>query len=66
MTSTPTYHALNMRLTAGFAVLLVLLAVLLYWKIQAGYEAARAAAYTQTKSFARAMSVQRVRTLPAK
>ncbi|WP_332875696.1 sensor domain-containing diguanylate cyclase [Massilia sp. S19_KUP03_FR1] len=56
MTSTPTYRAFRARLVAGFALLVVLLAVLLYSKIQAGYDAARAAAYTQTKSFANAMS----------
>jgi diguanylate cyclase (GGDEF)-like protein len=56
MTSTPTYRAFKARLIAGFALLVVLLAVLMYWKIQAGYDATRAAAYTQTRSFARAMS----------
>lgn len=56
MTGTPTYSAFRTRLIAGFTLLVALLAVLLYWKIHSGYDAARTAAYTQTKSFAQAMS----------
>ena len=56
MTGSPAYSAFRTRLIAGFALLVGLLAVLLYWKIHAGYDAARTAAYTQTKSFAQAMS----------
>ncbi|MBC7453622.1 MAG: hypothetical protein H7335_07950, partial [Massilia sp.] len=41
---------------AGFALLIGLLAVLLSWKIYTEYNNARAAAFTQTEGFVRAMS----------
>jgi diguanylate cyclase (GGDEF)-like protein/PAS domain S-box-containing protein len=43
-------------LIAGFLLLVALLAASLFWKITSAYKAERAAAFSQTKSFAQAMS----------
>ena len=50
------YGAFKTRLISGFALLIVALAALLFWKIYAQYNSARVNAYTQTEGFARAMS----------
>lgn len=50
------YGAFKARLIFGFALLIVLLAALLFWKIYAQFDNARVNAYTQTEGFARAMS----------
>lgn len=55
-TNKTAYAAFRIRLIAGFALLVALLAALLFWKIYTGYSAERAAAFSQTKSFAQAMS----------
>lgn len=56
MIRTTTYASFRNRLIAGFALLVALLAALLGWKIYSGYNAERASAFVQTKSFAQAMS----------
>ena len=56
MTKKTTYASFRARLIAGFVLLVALLAALLLWKINSGYSAERAAAFSQTKSFAQAMS----------
>jgi diguanylate cyclase (GGDEF)-like protein/PAS domain S-box-containing protein len=56
MTKKTTYASFRARLIAGFVLLVALLAALLFWKINSGYNADRAAAFSQTKSFAQAMS----------
>lgn len=56
MTKKTTYASFRARLIAGFVLLVALLAALLFWKINSGYHAERAAAFSQTKSFAQAMS----------
>lgn len=53
---TDAYVSFRTRLAAGFALLVLLLAGLLAWSIASGYHAQRAAAFTQTRSFAQAMS----------
>lgn len=50
-----TYTAFRRRLITGFALLVMLLAALFCWKIVSGYDAERAAAFVQTRSFAKAM-----------
>ena len=50
------YASFRARLIVGFGMLVALLAALMYWKIYTGYNAERAGAFTQTKSFAQAMS----------
>lgn len=50
------YASFRARLIIGFGLLVALMAALMYWKIYTGYNAERAAALTQTKSFAQAMS----------
>lgn len=56
MTKKITYASFRSRLIAGFLLLVALLAALLFWKISSAYDAERAAAFSQTKSFAQAMS----------
>lgn len=56
MVEIPIFLSFRARLIAGFAMLIGLLAVLLSWKIYTEYNNARAAAYTQTEGFVRAMS----------
>jgi diguanylate cyclase (GGDEF)-like protein/PAS domain S-box-containing protein len=56
MTKKITYASFRSRLIAGFLLLVALLAALLFWKITSAYNAERAAAFSQTKSFTQAMS----------
>lgn len=56
MTKKITYASFRSRLIAGFLLLVALLAASLFWKISSAYDAERAAAFSQTKSFAQAMS----------
>lgn len=56
MTRETAYASFRARLIAGFALLVALLAGMLFWKMYSGYNAERAAAFSQTKSFAQAMS----------
>lgn len=50
------YSVFRFRLIVGFGLITVLLALLVVWKVYSEYAAARAAAFTQTGGFARAMS----------
>lgn len=56
MAERSTYATFRRRLVVGFALLIALLVCALFWKIDSGYKAQRAAAFSQTKSFAQAMS----------
>lgn len=51
----PSYSIFRARLLWSFALLIALLAALMFWKISSGIEADRDAAFAQTKSFALAM-----------
>lgn len=53
---TDAYASFRTRLAAGFALLVLLLTALLAWGIVSGYRSQRAAAVSQTRSFAQAMS----------
>jgi hypothetical protein len=50
------YSTFKTRLVAGFALLIASLAALIAWKVYSDYSSTRAAAYTNTEGFARAMS----------
>jgi diguanylate cyclase (GGDEF)-like protein/PAS domain S-box-containing protein len=52
----PSYATLKTRLFSSFSLLIALLAALMFWKISSGMQSDREAAFSQTRSFAKAIS----------
>lgn len=52
----PSYATLKTRLFLSFSLLIALLAALMFWKISSGIQSDREAAFSQTQSFAKALS----------